>query len=53
MQPKVVALEPFAVVGLKYHGKNAEGEIPQMWGALMQRSGESRSHHSGRGDRAI
>jgi predicted transcriptional regulator YdeE len=28
------------VVGLKYHGKNQAGEIPQLWGQLMGRAAE-------------
>ena len=28
------------VVGLKYHGKNQAGEIPQLWGGLMERAGD-------------
>ena len=27
-----------AIVGLKYHGKNESGEIPQLWGQLMERA---------------
>jgi len=28
------------IVGLKYHGKNQAGEIPQLWGQLMERAGD-------------
>lgn len=28
------------IVGLKYHGKNQAGEIPQLWGQLMGRAAE-------------
>ena len=28
------------IVGLKYHGKNEAGEIPQLWGQLMGRAAE-------------
>ena len=32
--------EKMTIVGLKYHGKNQAGEIPQLWGKLMERAGE-------------
>jgi AraC family transcriptional regulator len=42
MEPKIVQKEAFSVVGLRYRGKNEQNEIPQLWGALMQRMGEIR-----------
>ena len=32
--------EAMTIVGLKYHGKNQAGEIPQLWGALMERAAD-------------
>lgn len=32
MEPKIVELEGFTVVGIKYVGDNKNQEIPQMWG---------------------
>jgi len=40
VEPKIVDRAAFTVVGLKYHGKNAENEIPQMWGVFGPRMGE-------------
>jgi AraC family transcriptional regulator len=40
MEPKIVLKDGFAVIGLKYHGKNENGEVPQLWGGLGPRSGE-------------
>jgi predicted transcriptional regulator YdeE len=40
MKPRIVERGAFTVVGLKYRGKNEEGEIPQMWQALGPRTGE-------------
>jgi len=34
MDPKIVEREGFTVVGMPYHGKNENDEIPQMWGAF-------------------
>lgn len=31
MEPKIVSRPAFAVVGVKYHGKNENDEIKQMW----------------------
>ena len=28
------------IVGLKYHGKNQAGEVPQLWGELKERVGD-------------
>lgn len=32
--------EQMTIVGLKYQGKNQSGEIPQLWGKLMERAGD-------------
>jgi predicted transcriptional regulator YdeE/GNAT superfamily N-acetyltransferase len=40
MEPKIVHKDGFAVIGLKYHGKNENDEIPQMWGAFGARASE-------------
>ena len=40
MEPKIVSKPAFTVVGMKYRGKNENGEIPQMWGAFMSRAVE-------------
>lgn len=40
MKPKIVEREGFAVVGMRYHGKNENNEIPQMWGAFGPRMKE-------------
>ncbi|HOO96827.1 MAG TPA: GyrI-like domain-containing protein [Caldisericia bacterium] len=37
---KIVEKGEFKVVGLKYRGKNEQGEIPAMWGQFMGRYGE-------------
>jgi len=37
---KFVTLPAFKVMGMKYHGNNANQEIAQMWGELNQRAGE-------------
>ena len=37
MEPKIVSKPAFTVVGLKYRGKNENGEIPQMWGTFSPR----------------
>lgn len=42
MEPKIVTREAFTVVGLLYHGKAQEGEIPQLWRALGAREHEIR-----------
>ena len=34
MEPKIVDRPAFTVVGVKYHGKNENNEIPQMWQAF-------------------
>ena len=31
MEPKIVSRAAFAVAGMKYHGKNENNEIPQLW----------------------
>lgn len=31
MEPKIVEQSGFTVVGMHYHGQNANNEIPQMW----------------------
>lgn len=40
MEPKIVSLGEFKLVGMQYVGNNQNGEIPQMWGAFMHRSNE-------------
>jgi AraC family transcriptional regulator len=37
MEPKIVKRAAFTVVGMKYHGKNENNEIPQMWGQFGPR----------------
>jgi AraC family transcriptional regulator len=37
---KIVERSGFTVVGLKYRGKNEQGEIPQLWQVLGPRTGE-------------
>lgn len=37
MEPKIVNVEGFTVVGMRYRGTNAENEIPQMWQVLGPR----------------
>ena len=40
MEPKIVYLPAFTVVGMHYRGTNQEDEIPQMWGQFVPRIGE-------------
>jgi AraC family transcriptional regulator len=40
MSIKIAERPKFTVVGLKYRGKNEQGEIPQLWQALGPRTGE-------------
>ena len=40
MEPKIVKRAAFTVVGMKYHGKNENNEIPQLWGEFGPRMGE-------------
>jgi AraC family transcriptional regulator len=40
MEPKIVSLPDFKVVGLRYFGKNENQEISSLWGAANQRLGE-------------
>lgn len=40
MEPKIVTKPAFTVVGLMYHGKNENNEIPQVWNKLNPRHGE-------------
>ena len=42
MEPKIVTLESFAVVGMPYLGKNEHGEIGQVWDEFNHRAGEIR-----------
>lgn len=37
---EIKSLEKTIVVGVNYHGKNETGEIPQLWGVLMEREDE-------------
>jgi AraC family transcriptional regulator len=40
MEPKIVDHPAIIVVGLKYHGKNENNEIPRLWEALDPRASE-------------
>ena len=40
MEPKIVHLPAFTVVGMKYRGKNDQNQIPQLWGQFVPRMGE-------------
>ncbi len=40
MQPKIVSLDKFYVVGMPYLGKNEHGEITRLWGEFMPRFSE-------------
>jgi AraC family transcriptional regulator len=40
MEPRIVERAGFIVVGLKYHGKNENNEIPQVWEAFHPRIDE-------------
>ena len=42
MEPKIVTKPAFTVVGMLYHGKNENNEIPQLWGEFMTRAQEIR-----------
>jgi AraC family transcriptional regulator len=47
MEPRIVDMEAFTVVGLVYRGKNENNEIPQMWqgfGARAQEIKHVRNH---------
>jgi AraC family transcriptional regulator len=46
MEPKLVTLEAFTVVGMKYRGVNEQNEIPQLWGRFVPRIGEIRHRTS-------
>jgi AraC family transcriptional regulator len=35
MEPEFVQRPAFTLVGIKYRGKNEQGEIPQLWNAFM------------------
>jgi predicted transcriptional regulator YdeE len=41
-EPKILTKPAFTVIGMKYRGKNEQGEIPQLWGKFMARAGEIR-----------
>ena len=43
MEPRIVELAGFSVVGLKYHGRNENKEIPEMWDAFHLRIPEIRN----------
>lgn len=43
MEPKIVAIPEFRVMGMVYYGKNEQGEIPKMWGRFFQRINEIQS----------
>lgn len=40
MNPEIVSLPAFSVVGMLYRGKNEHNEVPAMWDKLNQRWGE-------------
>jgi predicted transcriptional regulator YdeE len=40
MEPKIESRPAFTVVGMQYHGKNENNEIPQIWQAFNPRMGE-------------
>lgn len=40
MEPKIVELEAFRAIGMRYYGENKYGEIGQMWAEFNRRSGE-------------
>jgi AraC family transcriptional regulator len=40
VEPKIVNRGAFTIVGMKYHGKNENNEIPQLWGEFGPRMGE-------------
>jgi AraC family transcriptional regulator len=40
MEPKIVTKSAFTVVGMSYHGKNENNEIPQLWQEFGPRMGE-------------
>jgi predicted transcriptional regulator YdeE/DNA-binding transcriptional MerR regulator len=42
MQPKIVHLEPFKIVGMRYFGKNENNEIQVLWDEFIPRMGEIR-----------
>ncbi|MBN1179692.1 MAG: GyrI-like domain-containing protein [Anaerolineae bacterium] len=46
MEPKIVTKPAFTVVGMKYHGKNENDEIAQMWAEFNPRIPEIK-HQSG------
>ena len=43
MEPKIVSKPAFTVAGIKYHGKNEQGEIPRLWEAFGPRMQEFRN----------
>ncbi len=43
MEPKIVTKPAFTVVGLLYHGKNENNEIPRLWEQLNPRFNEIRA----------
>ena len=42
MEPKIVTLPAFKVIGMRYFGKNENQEISDLWGKANQRMGEIR-----------
>ena len=40
MEPKIETKAPFTAIGMKYHGRNENNEIPQLWGKLLPRMSE-------------
>ena len=40
MEPTIVNKPAFTVVGMRYHGKNENNEIPQLWGEFNPRTNE-------------
>jgi len=43
MEPRIVSKRAFTVAGLKYHGKNENGEVKEMWQSMGPRWGEFRN----------
>ena len=40
MKPEIITKPAFTVIGMGYHGKNKNNEIPQLWQELMPRAAE-------------
>ncbi len=42
MEPKIVRMDQFMVVGLRYYGKNEHQEITELWGRFNEHAAEIR-----------